>query len=387
MKPQKIPDDIAKSLGMDTSKPDDAPKDVKKPNALKGPLKPPIIDALKFVKPLQSKRGEIFNTHVWINHGWLCSHHTAFTMGVEIDANLSTCPHYASLSEAINSYTDTLTLTQLNDTQLSVNTGQMQAIVPCHPSHFIDVPTPDENIAVIDDRIKDVFKECVKAVDEKHPRPELQGLLLQSQTCIGTDGKIYIEGWHGIDLPPNLVIPKKFAMIVMRTRKPLTGFGFSDKSVTFWFDDGSFIRTARFQVTFPVSNHLFDWVSETVQTPDKLIAGVKSVSQFNSEGFVHFKENGIVSHPQEESVTRFKIPHLSEGAGFDGFLIAKCEKFAEVFSIKPGNLPVIFFASSTFRAIIAGLKTEKTKVHNSALTEEQKKQNGEYYNPDDEIPF
>ena len=60
-----------------------------------------------------------------------------------------------------------------------------------------------------------------------------------------------MEAWHGLDLPPNVPLPKQFVAALVKQKKNLTGFGFSRSSATFYFEDGCWLRTQLYSDEWP----------------------------------------------------------------------------------------------------------------------------------------
>ena len=208
-------------------------------------------EALAFVSLASRDNGEAYQAHARFSGGWLMTFDGIIAAGHPVEEDLDCNPNTRQLLEAIAKCGKSLAITQTQGGRLSIKGDNLRALINCLPEDGLPQVEPDPNIAVIDDRIKRAF-ECVGSlVTEAGSSMVEAAILLQANSAVATDRVVAMEFWHGIDLPPNLVLPKLFAQAVLKTNKALSGFGFSDRSVTFWFEDGAWLKTQRYSDEYP----------------------------------------------------------------------------------------------------------------------------------------
>ncbi len=252
-----------------------------------------LAEALNFVAPANVEGEEPYKAHCRVAGKMITATNGLFTAGHAIEEEFALCPHTGRLIDALNRAGTTLALTENENGTLLVKGDKIRATVPCLAGDQIPQIMPDANVAAIDDRIKEGFGKLLPLIDYEGDRVIEVSVLLQANSMFATNGCIIFEHWHGIDLPPGLVIPKTFAKAVAATTKKLTGFGFSAKSVTFYFEDGSWYKTQVYEEPWPNVDHLFDFPTFFAPVPEGLWEAVKAIESFSKDGAVHFHEEKL----------------------------------------------------------------------------------------------
>src|SRR5439155_4696010 len=111
--------------------------------------------------------------------------------------------------------------TQLKDT-LSIKSGKFKASVDCLDPALMQEAVPDPQIVGITNK----FKEAVEAVgvlaSENAQHVLTASVLMNGSTVISTNRVMLLEYWHGLDLPPNIPLPKEFVKALTKQKKNLT---------------------------------------------------------------------------------------------------------------------------------------------------------------------
>jgi DNA polymerase III sliding clamp (beta) subunit (PCNA family) len=280
----------------------------------KPPPKEPfaLLQALQFISVAQNSEGLPFQTHCRIADGTVTASNGGISAGVMIDDNLRVCPQTAVLLSALSKCTEAIAITELDSGRLSVKSGKFRALVPCIP--FIDLPTvnPDPPCATVTDAVKTALQAVAGLVQDNSADPLAACVLLQANSAVSTNRHVILEAWHGIDLPPNIQIPKGAIQAICRKDKALKAFGFSDNSATFYYEDDSFIKTALFAVKFPNFNGIL--ADESNANPWPFPAGfyeaLEKVASFSEDKFVYFDKNLMKSHANPSSGATYELEGL-----------------------------------------------------------------------------
>lgn len=258
--------------------------------------------------------------------------------GYPITEELSVSPHLDKLKVALNRCGKTLVLAETPNGSLSVKGDKLRAVVPCYdPTMTRPIMLPDPNIAVIDDRIKEAFKVCGTLATEAAIDVLCASLLLEANQCTGTNRMVMLQFWHGIDLPPGMVLPKVFTAAIAKAAMKLIGFGFtwstdlnSPSAVTMWFENGAWLKTQCYNDRWPVSNvvDLFSAPMFPVVTPSGLFEAIEATMHFNDAREVWLVENAVQSDPNPEIGAQYDVPGLQGGKCFDGELVGQVAPFA-----------------------------------------------------------
>lgn len=338
----------------------------KKPNPAFG-----LIKALKFVSPAQKKNGPTNVQFCTMENHWLIASDGILTIATKIEEDLQACPHTLQLIEALSNVESELNITQLSEFSLSVASGQFRALVPCVSRDELTFYGPDEPCAVIDDRLKAAFGALTPLVTENGQTAIHSAVLLQSGTAVATNGSVIMEYWHGIDLPPNIVIPKLSAQAVAKCDKTLVQFGFSQSSATFYFEDGSFIKTQLFNERYLAYQRLFRECN-CFPVPEDFFKAIRMVEPFSRDGHIYFKNGAVATQMSEDNATTYRLEGLPEDMGFQIKLLLLCEPFFKQAEFDEENKRVFFFGENV-RGILMGLEIRKATTNFSDM--------------DDDIPF
>ncbi|QBZ71735.1 hypothetical protein [Pseudomonas phage KP1] len=342
-----------------------------------------LIAALKFVAVAQKKNGPPNVQFCNIFDKWVAAFDGVLMAACPIEEDLEACPQTLQFIDALSKASDELSITQLSANALAVSSGVFRALVPCVTPDEIPMYGPDPQIAAITDDVKTALLAVAGLATETSPSATFAAVLLQADTAVATDGSAILEYWHGVDLPPGLMLPKASALAIGKCAKTLVGFGYSANSATFWFEDGSFMKTHLFAERYPNYSILFECPDANYwPIPDEFYKGIRAVESFSPNGNVFFKDGFILSRLQKETATSYKIEGLPDKMGFSvKLLIAVEHAFKSVhFDI---NKKKVFFFSERIRGVLMALDmgTEETAYELSKQT------GADYDSFDNDIPF
>ncbi len=332
-----------------------------------------LAEALKFLKPVQKKTGSVQQQFCMISGNWAAASDEVMTIATKVEEDLSVCPQTAQFEEALKKTGEDLSITQLSQTALSVVSGAFKAVIPCVPFDNLSISAPDAPCAVIDDRLKEAFAVLAPLATEGAPNAAYASVLLQSGSAVATNGFMLVECWHGIDLPPGMLLPKAAVAAILKSGKPLAKFGYSGPSATFWFDDESFIKTQLYGERYPHYAPLFECEGlNPWPVPAEFFTAVRSIEAFTRNGVLYFENGKLASNELENEASTYIIEGLPEGMGFNAKYLLMVEKSFQSVHFDEASNKAFFFGENV-RGVVMGI--ERTKA---PLTDEDW---------DDMIPF
>lgn len=350
-----------------------------------------LIEALKFVSVAQKKAGTISQQHCYISGNWVAASNEVLTLATRIEEDIQACPHTFSFIEALSKVSqDDLRIIQLTPESLAVSSGDFKGLIQCADPASIVISAPDACIASINDSIKFALEAAGLPVTDGAPDAIKGAVLLQANSAVGTNGHMLIEAWHGIDLPPHLLIPKASAVAISKCGKELTGFGFSHSSVTFWCKDGSFIKTQLFNENYPDFKRLIDVDTNPWNLPDNFYKGVHSIKNLSEAGNVFFRNGVLLSDEYEANASSYKIEGLPEEMGFNLKYLLMLEPYMQKVDFKKSESgdKVFFFSSVGVRGILMGVRmTNEEKEQFNAKHGPRPTSRPNFSDIDDDIPF
>lgn len=316
-----------------------------------------FADALKYCALILKDQGTIGETHCRIDNHWITAFNGTLAVGHKVDNELTACPQIKLAIEALSKCGQNIAITNL-DNRLSIKSDRFKAIIPCISTDLLAVPIPDSPIADIDDRLKEAFEICGLLQTDNAQLIIGASILLNGQSMISSlSGQMLIEYWHGLSLPTGLAIPKALIGPLSKINKKLTKFGFSQWSVTFYFEDNSWIRSQLYAEQWPDLGTVFECQHNLQQPPVDFFAAVKSVAPFG-EGLVYCRDGQLSSHATNLAGASYELPGMQGVWTYPARQLMAlqpwCTHFDPVALGEHG--PMLYAVGKNARAVVAGVR-------------------------------
>lgn len=330
-----------------------------------------LIEALKFISVAQKKAGPTGVQFCQVRQNWAIASDGIVTAAFPVQEDLEACPHTLQLTAALSKVGEDLSITQLNENALAVSSGDFRALVPCVGFDEVPVPEADSPCADIDNRVKEALASVAGLATDGANSATYAAVLLQAGSAVATNGAALLEAWHGIDLPPGLLLPKSAVMAIVKSKLDLVRFGFSHSSATFFFENGAFIKTQLYGERYPNyqavlhCDNLNPW-----PVPEDFFRAIEAIEAFSPEGNVYFQDGAIFSMLRKDDATTYKIEGLPDGMGFQIKNLNLVKKAFEKVHFEKQENKAYFFGGNV-RGAIMGLDLKQP----------------EPFDPDKDIPF
>jgi len=332
-----------------------------------------LLNAVDFISVVETDAFE-FSKFCAIRGMAATAYSNILSAGFPVAEELNLCPHMDKLKAALNRCGRTLSISE-NNNQLSVKGDKLRALVPCLAEPLAAI-TPDMPIINGDfDILKDAFRACGTVADEAADRPMYASLLLDPNTVTATNGKVLIQYWHGIaNLPPGTVIPKVFAKTIVGIRYKITGIGgtFEQslnpttqqmvgfmRSLTLWFENGSWIKTQCFEDRWQDFSHLLDVPTAARPVPEGFFEAVAAVEPFCEDtSAVHLGVETLMSHLNGEDGAVYECKGVQSGKIFNAKLIRQVEPYVTTLDLTTQPDRAFFFGgtiANPIRGVFMGM--------------------------------
>lgn len=277
-----------------------------------------LLDALKFVSFIFQGAEISDYQFVRISNGLITAADNTVCMGAPVESDLDICLQGEKLQAALTQCGSNFQFTQIDTSSVSIRSEKFRAIVPCFASDMIFPTSPDKPIADLTNNLLEAIDACNDAVSGKGTKPHDHGLRIGSNSIVATNGHLLIEAWHGLDLPDGLIIPKRALQALIKSKKSLGKFGFSNTSATFYFDDNTFIKTRLIDGLFPNYNKIFDqFVGVGYQDlPADFYAALDAIKNFVVEDRIYFHDACISTDRSLDAGASYKVEHLPGGSAY-----------------------------------------------------------------------
>jgi hypothetical protein len=322
------------------------------------PVKSTLLTAIEFCSCVTEKLGAPYETHIGLHGNWAIAFNGIVAAGTPIADDIFCYPHNHYLVEALSHCDETFSLTQLSNDRLSVKSGKFKAIVPCLDPKLMQVALPDPQIVGITNE----FKKAVEAVgvlaDINSDHVLTASVLMNGQSVISTNRKMLLEYWHGLDLPFNVPLPKQFVAALAKQKKNLSGFGFSDCSATFYFEDGSWLRTQLYSESWPDVSRILNRPANLWSIDPNFFTALKAVSKFSEDGNVYLDTNMLRSHNNDLQGASYECAGIPKGATYPIKQLLVMEPYVKRIDwLAPGvhdNSYCLVFEGDKMRGVISG---------------------------------
>jgi hypothetical protein len=306
---------------------DDAPA-AKAPKAPKAPKTPkaktvktafPLLEAVQFSQLAQRPKGDVMATHCCIRYGGITAFDRTIAAGTIIrEDDLACFPNTALLSMALMRCGPEYKIVQTAD-KLYLESGNFSAYIPLSAGEAILTAIPDAPVAPLGDEFRDAIKAVGILVKDAGATLLQMAIQLNPFTCIATNGQVIIEAHHGYDMPPfKMLIPKRFADVLNKTKKKIVSFGYSQgvtPTFTVHFEDRSWLRTNLYKEKFKEDLVARVAVDPTHKRPipAHFFEAAADVGAWSEDGKVYCFDGRISSHPASKQNTGSARTFAMEG--------------------------------------------------------------------------
>lgn len=328
-----------------------------KPRSTKPETKSSLFQAIEFCSCVSSKVGAVYETHIGIKNNWAIAFNGIVAAGAPIVEDIQCYPHTLLLVEALSKCDENFSLTQLDNNRLSIKSGKFKALVPCLDPSIMQEAIPDPQIV----GITNAFKEAVEAVgvlaSENAQHVLTASVLMNGSTVISTNRLIVLEYWHGLDLPPNVPLPKEFVSALAKQKRNLTGFGFSSSSCTFYFEGGYWLKTQLYSDSWPDMNRILNLKGNLWPIDPNFYKALDAIEPFSECGHVYFDTNLMMSHAENNGAS-YECTGLPKGVVYSIKQLKIIKPFIKRVDFMANGLNdssyCLIFEGDVARGIIAG---------------------------------
>ena len=134
----------------------------KKPSEKKSPR---LLEAVRFLSLISKDEGQPSETHILLKDRTASAFNGILGAGAVIEEELHCAPHTKTFLNALSKCGENYSLTQVDQSTLSIKSGPFKATIPCIDPILIYFPTPDANVATIDDK----FKSSLQLIEKIKP--------------------------------------------------------------------------------------------------------------------------------------------------------------------------------------------------------------------------
>lgn len=203
----------------------------------------PLLEQLKFVATILNKKGEPNETCCVISNGAITASNSPLSVGILTEASLTASPPAWQLIAALERCKDGYAMSELRGV-ISLASGPLRVNLPTVEG--LAPSQPDNWLAPLSAELFDAVAAIQHVADEDAEFIEATCICLSDglASAVNETRSIIMQVYHGISMP-TMMVPVRFFKRLAQCGKVPTGFGFTaDRSLTVYFDDNSWLRTA-----------------------------------------------------------------------------------------------------------------------------------------------
>lgn len=307
-----------------------------------------LKEALEFVLIAQGKGEREFHNHCIIEDGCVSATDGMISAGCRIEEDLKCKPNTALLIAALSKCNKAISITQLNESTLSVKSGRFKAKVPCFE---FDLPTVsfDTLSHNVEPSFLKILSKLVSLAD-KSSGDRWASIFINGGSAFATDGRLFIEIWHGVNLPA-FSIPVDSCKRLLKVKGNLCSIGCSTESVTFNFDNDVWFKTPLSLIEPPLVDEILNVQTSPVPLEKEVIEGFRSVAPF-CETFIKFESNLISSIGEFSGNATFEVDTPSINSIFSKELFSMIINDITTVDFNTSETLVYFFGDN-MRGVLA----------------------------------
>lgn len=314
-----------------------------------------MLDSLRFVLGAVAKKDFVAAlTHFQIKGGRVKGHNGGLTLCAPIDLDIDVTPKATSFVKAIATCQGLISLNLTAGGRLAVRSGKFRAYVDCVENEQFPTLDPEGDVIELNHGgIYKALKSLHEFIAEDASKQWARGVLFRDQSAFATNNVVLVEHWVGYSFPRSINIPRMAVIEMVRIGEDPIRMQVSENSVTFFYENGSWLKTQLYSLEWPDMSKVLDKDSHPIPPPADLWQALEDIAPFtNKLRQVFFTPNMITTDQVENQGASFEV----DGINFDGaynvdYLLGLKNAIQTIdFSAYPG--PARFFGENIRGAII-----------------------------------
>jgi hypothetical protein len=304
-----------------------------------------LLQALKFVSGAVAKSDYLPTLqHVAIGGGFVVSFNGTVALCAPVVLDLAACPRADVFAKAIAACTEPAQL-HMTEQGLAVQSGALRVIVPCSQDTFPRV-FPEGFEVPLGGEFLPALAALEPLVSTDTSKQWSNGVLLRGSAAYATNNTILCAYWLGNLLPVDVNLPLPAVRELLRIDEEPTRVQVSERSATFHFADGRWMRTALYPTAWPQSLTSMLSHTDAEPLPDGFFAALKQLAPFG-EGVRVYEDVIETEHAQ------CTLPTCFDSAQFSMAQLRKLEGIATAINFSDYPRPCRFTGERT-RGVILG---------------------------------
>lgn len=327
-----------------------------------------ILEVLKFVKGGVSRKEHLpVLQHFCIRNGEIQSGNGVIALSSPIPLGLDCNPLAAPFISAIGAceqMSAVPALSLLENGRLRIVAGKFRVNIDCTPTDYPHL-LPEGTYIELQPGLLKAFDILEPMVGEDASRPWARGILVRDGSAYATNNVVIGQYWLGWKFSFDVNIPDECIREIVRIKREPVGLSASERSITFHYDDGRWIRSQLLTTAWPSIEPVLDRPSTACALPPDFFDALDYLEPYCDEHrSIHFPSSQtLATHLQDGQGATFELgTPLAVGAIMGRYNIDQLRHLAGLMAVCDWSLypaPALFYGNedlAQFRGAIVGMR-------------------------------
>jgi DNA polymerase III sliding clamp (beta) subunit (PCNA family) len=318
-----------------------------------------MLSSLKFTQGAVSRKDLLPSlTHFKISDNKIKSFNGTIALCSPIPLDIECLPKAIPLVKAIQNCHEAVSISLLKNGKLKINSGVFSASIECTTEEGLFPEPEGEEIEINGKALIDALRVLAPFLSNDASRQWANGILFKGQSAFVTNNLIMIEYWVGSVFPKVCNIPSMAVKELLRIEEVPHKIQYNDRTMTFHYSEGRWLKTAQYSVDWPDINRVLDVnTNPKIISPD-LFEGLEKLRPFADElKRVYLDGNMMATSLDEDAGARFNLSSEYPKSVFNLNMLDSLKDVAKQMDFSLFPRPCLFYGER-LRGAIAPLKLE-----------------------------
>ena len=315
-----------------------------------------MLKDLKFVAGAVAKKDLLpAMTHFRIEGGHVRSFNGQMAISSPIAFNVDCNPKAVQLVKAIQQCEDEIILSMTAGGKLRIQSGRFRAFVETVEGDTPH-PMPEGEIMNFDGTLLlDACKTLHPFIGNDASRPWAAGILFQGHSAYATNNACLLEYWLGTPFPYQINIPRFCVNELIRVDEPPTHAQLHERSITFHYTDGRWIRSQLLDGAWPFEKmiDILNKPHNAKPVPKELFEGIETLKAMADGSSRIYITNGLLrTHLEEFTGGAYELEEIDFEGCYNLAIFSLLSNVVTSADFSTYPEPALFFGDQIRGAII-----------------------------------
>lgn len=309
---------------------------------------------LKFVQGAVAKKDLLpAMTHFRIEDGQVRSYNGRMAISSPIAFNINCNPKADQLVKAIGQCDETVTLSMTAGGRLRIQSGKFRAFIETVEGDTMHPLPEGEEVHFDGEQMLKACEILYNFIGNDASRPWTNGILFMGQSAFATNNVTLIEYWLGAPFPFVINVPRDCIKEILRVNEPPTHAQITERSITFHYTDGRWIRSQLLEITWPDLTKILDKPSKPKPINPEMFDGIEMLKkQADGTSRIYIEKGLLRTHLEEFTGSTYEADSIDFEGCYNIAMLALLKGVVTQADFTLYPEPALFFGERVRGAII-----------------------------------